>query len=233
MDKDTDPKRIAALAGRLKKLYTAAVYDILDEMGMPNQCLDLAIKPLDRTMRIAGPAFTIAHAQDARKDDEYDIQEVKDLSFFRRVYPGAVVVMACAGAPSAGHWGELLSTAAKARGATGVIVDGGVRDGNLILDIPDWTVFARYLSPIESRGRSRIRAIEQPVAVGGSLTTQVRVVPGDWIFGDMDGVICIPASMVEEVVRKAEDVEEVETKVRDDVRAGMDVKAVFAKYGRM
>ncbi len=227
------PEQIAAVAGRLKKLYTAAVYDILDEMGLPNQCLDLAIKPLDRTMRIAGPVFTIAHAQDARLDDEYDNQEVKDLSFFRRVYPGCVVVMACAGAPSAGHWGELLSTAAKARGATGVIVDGGVRDGNLLMDIPDWTVFARYLSPIESRKRSRIRAIEEPVAVGGSLTTQVRVVPGDWVFGDMDGVVVIPAALVEEVLRKAEEVEEVETKVRDDVRGGMDVKAVFAKYGRM
>ncbi|MBL8837644.1 MAG: dimethylmenaquinone methyltransferase [Alphaproteobacteria bacterium] len=227
------PGQIATVASRLKKLYTAAVYDILDEMGLPNQCLDLAIKPLDRTMRIAGPVFTIAHAQDARLDDEYDNAEVKDLSFFRRVYPGCVVVMACAGAPCAGHWGELLSTAAKARGATGVIVDGGVRDGNLLMDIPDWTVFARYLSPIESRKRSRIRAIEEPVAVGGSLTTQVRVVPGDWVFGDMDGVVVIPAALVAEVLRKAEEVEEVETKVRDDVRSGMDVKAVFAKYGRM
>jgi len=226
-------EQIAALSGRLKKLYTAAVYDILDEMGLPNQCLDLAIKPLDRAMRVAGPAFTIAHAQDARLDHEYDNEEVKDLSFFRRVYPGSVVVMACAGAPSAGHWGELLSTCAKARGATGVIVDGGTRDGNLLLDIPDWAVFSRYVSPIESRKRSRIRAIQQPVAVGGSLTTQVRVVPGDWVFGDMDGVIVIPAEHLEEVLRKAEEVEEVETKVRDDVRAGMDVKAVFAKYGRM
>lgn len=46
---------IHATAARLKRLYTALVYDVMDEMGMPNQCLDLAIKPLDRRMRVAGP----------------------------------------------------------------------------------------------------------------------------------------------------------------------------------
>ena len=61
-------KRLADTATRLKQLYAAAVYDIMEEMGLPNQCLDLGIKPLDRQMRIAGPAFTIACAADARVD---------------------------------------------------------------------------------------------------------------------------------------------------------------------
>lgn len=65
-------EQVGGTAARLRKLYTAAVYDIMDEMGLPHQCLDLAVKPIDRTMRLAGPAFTIAAAADPRSDAEYD-----------------------------------------------------------------------------------------------------------------------------------------------------------------
>ena len=58
MATERDLASIQKTAARLKKLYTAAVYDIMDEMELPHQCLDLAIKPIERTMRIAGPAFT-------------------------------------------------------------------------------------------------------------------------------------------------------------------------------
>lgn len=224
-------KRLADTAVRLKQLYTAAVYDIMDAMGLPNQCLDLAIKPLDRGMRIAGPAFTIACAADARVDWEYDNDEVKRFTFFRRMYRGCVVVVSSGGENRAGHWGELMSMSAQARGAAGVIVDGGVRDGNILLGMQDWPVFTRYLSPIESRGRTRIRAIEEPIAVAGSLTSQVRIVPGDWIFGDMDGVVVIPAKNVEEVARRAEDMGGIEDLARAEIRNGADVTAVFEKYG--
>ncbi len=227
------PEGIARTAARLKKLYTAAVYDIMDEMGLPHQCLDLAVKPLERTMRLAGPAFTIAAAADIRTDAEYDFPEVSSFDFFKRMYPGCVVLVAAAGDRQAGHWGELMSTAAKAKGAAGVIIDGGIRDGNLLFEIPDWPVFARYLSPIESRGRTRIRAIEKPIAVTGSLTSQVRVEPRDWLFGDMDGVVVIPAVRIEDVLKKAEDIGGVEDAVREEVRNGADVSAVFEKYGRL
>jgi 4-hydroxy-4-methyl-2-oxoglutarate aldolase len=231
---ETGAARIANTAARLKRLYTAAVYDIMDEMGLRHQCLDLAIKPIERAMRIAGPAFTIAGASDPRTDEEFDdFPEVRDLTFFRRMYPGCVVVISAAGESRAGHWGELMSTAAKARGATGVIIDGGCRDGNLLMDIPDWPVFTRYLSPIESKMRYRIRSLEKPIAISGSLTSHIRINPGDWLFGDMDGVVVIPADRVDEVLAKSEEIGGIEDTVREEVRNGADVKDVFDKYGRL
>jgi len=228
-----DEARIARDAARFRKLYTAAVYDIMDEMGLPNQCLDLGIKPLDRGMRIAGPAFTIAVTADMRTDGEYDNQEVKTFAFFRRMYRGCVVLIAAAGERNAGHWGELMSMSAKARGATGVVIDGGIRDGAILMRMEDWPVFTRYLSPIESRGRTRISGIETPVAVTGSLSAQIRVNPGDWVFGDMDGVVVIPADRVEAVLGKAEEIGGIEDQAREEIRNGADVSDVFAKYGRL
>ena len=68
---------------------------------------------------------------------------------------------------------------------------------------------------------------------GGSLTTQVRVNPGDWLFGDMDGVVVIPVKIVDEVLRKAEAMGGVEDQAREEIKNGADVTTVFEKYGRL
>jgi 4-hydroxy-4-methyl-2-oxoglutarate aldolase len=228
-----DEAAIAKTAARFDKLYTAAVYDIMDEMGLPNQCMDLGIRALDRNMRIAGPAFTVKCAADTRTDAEYDNEEVKTFTFFRKMYRGCVVLVSAAGERHAGHWGELMSTGSQTRGARGVVVDGGIRDGNILIGMKDWSVFTRYLSPIESRGRTRISGIEVPIAVTGTLSAQIRVDPGDWIFGDMDGVLVIPAGRVEEILAHAEEIVGIENRSRNEIRAGGDVADVYAKYGRL
>src|SRR5262249_39672031 len=152
---------------------------------------------------------------------------------FRRMYPGCVVLIAAAGDRNSGHWGELMSTGSKSRGATGIVVDGGIRDGNILMGMEDWPVFTRYLSPIESRKRTPMSGIEVPIAVTGTLTAQIRVDPGDWLFGDMDGVIVIPADKVDAVLQRAEEMIAIENRSRNEIRAGGDVADVYAKYGRL
>jgi regulator of RNase E activity RraA len=219
---------------RFVRLYTALVYDILDEIGLPNQCLDLQIKPLDVGARLAGPAFTVLGGPDPRTDAEYpENPRVADFGFFDALYPGCVVVVAAGGERQAGHFGELMSNASKVRGAAGVVIDGGIRDGNLLREIDDWSVFARYTSPIESKLRYRVRDIEVPIALSGTLTSQVRIDPGDWVFGDVDGVVIVPAAVVDEVLTKAEAAREVEDQVRADIRRGVPVRDVYRKYGRL
>jgi regulator of RNase E activity RraA len=89
------------------------------------------------------------------------------------------------------------------------------------------------MSPIESKGRARIRAIEKPIAVSGTTSRHLRVDPGDWVFGDMDGVVVIPAARVEDVLKKAEEIGGIEDEIRDQIRDGADVRKVFEKYGRL
>ncbi|MGP4014467.1 RraA family protein [Saccharopolyspora sp. 5N708] len=229
-----DADRIARTAKRLKGLYTAVVYDIMDELGLPNQCLDLAIRPLDRSMQVAGPAYTVMAAPDMRERSEMPTNaKLADFGVFTHMYPGCVAVVGAAGERQSGIWGELMSNASRARGATAVVIDGGIRDGRLVREIDGLSVFARYTSPIESLRRSRIHDLEVPISMSGSLSSQVRVNPGDWVFGDGDGVLVIPEEALEEVLAKSEEAKDIEDKVREEVQSGIPVADVYAKYGRL
>jgi 4-hydroxy-4-methyl-2-oxoglutarate aldolase len=229
-----DSDRVARTARRLRELYTAVVYDVMDDMGLPHQCLDLAIAPLDRSMQVAGPAYTVAAGPDVRERAEMPPNtKLADFGVFNQMYSGCVVVVGAAGERQSGIWGELMSNASRARGATGLVIDGGLRDGRLVREIDGLSVFARYTSPIESLHRSRIHDIEVPISVTGTLTSQIRVNPGDWIFGDEDGVLVIPAGALDEVLAKSEEAKNIEDKVREEVRAGVPVIDVYNKYGRL
>lgn len=229
-----DADRVERTALRLRELYSAVVYDVMDEMGLPHQCLDLAIAPLDRSMQVAGPAYTVAAGPDVRERAEMPPNtKLADFGVFTRMYSGCVVVVGASGERQSGIWGELMSNASRARGATGVVIDGGIRDGRLVREVEGLSVFARYTSPIESLRRSRIHDIEVPISMTGTLTSQVRVNPGDWIFGDEDGVLVIPAAALDEVLAKSEEAKGIEDKVREEVRAGVPVIDVYNKYGRL
>lgn len=229
-----DSDRVARTARRLRGLYSAVVYDVMDEMGLPNQCLDLAIAPLDRSMQVAGPAYTVAAGPDVRERAEMPPNtKLADFGVFTQMYSGCVVVVGAAGERQSGIWGELMCNASRARGATGVVIDGGIRDARLVREVDGLSVFARYTSPIESLRRSRIHDIEVPISVTGTLSSQVRVNPGDWVFGDEDGVLVIPAGALDEVLAKSEEAKSIEDKVREEVRAGVPVIDVYNKYGRL
>jgi regulator of RNase E activity RraA len=233
-DQTTPSSDVRGTAERFKRLYTALVYDILDEAGFPNQCLDLAIRPLDRNMVVAGPAFTVFGGPDPRTDAEYpEDPKVANFGLFDALTDACIIVIASGGERVCGHFGELMSNAAKVRGASGVVIDGGIRDSKQLFEIEDWGVFVRYTSPIESDLRHRVRELQVPIAMSGTLTSQVRVEPGDWIFGDLDGVIVVPRDFVGEVLAKAEEAKRIEDLVRAEIRSGVPVGDVHRKYGRL
>ena len=94
-------------------------------------------------------------------------------------------------------WGELLSTAAVARGGRGAVLDGLVRDSTRIkaMGLP---VFCTGRQPYDSCGRGIVVDFDIPVAIDG-----VSVLPGDLVFGDADGVVVIPRAVEAEVLERA------------------------------
>ena len=127
--------------------------------------------------------------------------------------------------PRIAPWGGLLSTASKARGAAGCVTDGLIRDTAEIrrLGLP---VYHRGIAPLDSKGRGAIREVDVPV-----FCDDVRIEPGDLIFGDADGVVVVPAKVEAQVLEIAFTKLKAEGHSMRELRAGSYLRDVYAKYG--
>lgn len=203
-------------------LYTAVISDSLDEIGYTDQAMRETIRPLFPNIRFAGRARTIAYV------DMYHVPQdpyALEIEAVDSILPGDVVVIGTAGSVRNAPWGELLSTAARARGARGVVCDGLVRDVKKIeqLGLP---VYARGIKAVNSKGRGLVIGYNVPVDCGG-----VLVAPGDLVFADYDGVVAIPANRAAEIVQMATEKAIRENRSRKDLLAGASLKDVYDKYG--
>jgi 4-hydroxy-4-methyl-2-oxoglutarate aldolase len=228
----TPAHEISAIRERILVAQSADVFDVMDSMGYPNQCMDLGIAPLRDDMKVAGPAFTMVGIREplCRQDLEGNFYD--NFAIFDDFYPGCVIVINAEKDNIIGQWGEMLSYGARNLGVSGIVIDGGTRDKTGILRIKNWACFARYTSPIDSPTRWRPRFREQPIYVSGTLTKYVRVNPGDWIFGDNDGVMVIPKEILMEVLVKVEDVARREELARQVFKKGWSIQKVVTTYGR-
>jgi regulator of RNase E activity RraA len=217
-------RKKAGLVERLSKIpYTGAISDILDEMGFHNQVLPKEIQSLHPGHTVAGRALTIVGEPTTSEDPE--IIFIPYLKMLGDVKPGDVLV----NQPNddlAAHLGELSTETAQFRGARGAVIDGGARDTDYIRKL-DFPVFARYKTPVDIVGRWRLVAHNVPIDIG-----RVHIEPGDYIVGDRDGVLVIPQSIIEEVVKKAEEVVQTENLVRKSILKGMHPVDAYRKFGR-
>src|SRR5574341_1615368 len=159
-------------------LYTAVVSDALDELGYRQQVMREHLRPLFADWRFAGWARTIACM------DVFEISSdpyAKEIEALDSILFGEVVVVSTGESRRNAPWGELLSTAARARGARGAIIDGLVRDVLKIEKLP-FPVFAAGIKPVDSKGRGLAVDYNIPVCAG-----DVVVKPGDLVFADLDG----------------------------------------------
>ena len=134
-------------------------------------------------------------------------------------------MFACGASGRIAPWGELLSTAARARAAAGCVTDGLVRDIRAIRDLR-FPVFHGGIAPLDSKGRGKLAQIDVPIVCAG-----VRIEPGDLVFGDADGVVAIPRAIEQQVLAGAFDKAFGEDHTRRDLAAGMKLKDVFDRYG--
>jgi regulator of RNase E activity RraA len=139
--------------------------------------------------------------------------------------PGEVAVLGCGGSTRIAPWGELLSTAARARGAAGCLTDGFVRDVKFIRRM-NFPVFHGGIAPLDSKGRGKVAEIDVPIRCAG-----VLVAPGDLVVGDADGVIVIPRAVESEALAKAFAKVRGENSTREELEQGARLADVFARHG--
>jgi len=212
------------LIERYERLSTADVYDILDQMGYPNQALSSEIRPLASQMVVAGPAFTV-QGRSYRADVP---ARVSSYQMFREIVPQSVLVMAMDGHRVSGPWGENSSISAQQRGARGAVLDGATRDANAIVAL-GFPTFARWVTPVFSQGRYEIVSWQQPVRMAGQVQADVTVQPGDFVVADGDGVVMVPAEVIPEVLVAAERLAEIEREIRIGLQRGEDRESVYKR----
>jgi len=206
------------------KLFTSVLSDSLDAAGYMSQALPSRIRPLDESLVMVGRARTAAFMEVYAHDPGTNPYEL-EIALVDSLKTGEIPVFACSNPARVAPWGELLSTAARVRGAAGALMDGCTRDVRAIRAMK-FPVFHGGIAPLDSKGRGRIMAIDVPIECAG-----VRVEPGDLIFGDADGVVVVPKRAEAEVLHHALAKVEGERRTLADLEAGEPLKDVFAKYG--
>jgi regulator of RNase E activity RraA len=138
---------------------------------------------------------------------------------------GSVLVISAAAASTSALFGGLLATAVRQAGGAGVIVDGFARDAREIRTIGVPTVVRGY-RPLDSFGRDEVVEIGQPVSIGSVLVRQ-----GDLAFADEDGVVFVPADLIDDVIERAFQKIGAERTMRAALSEGMPVATAFEQYG--
>lgn len=213
---------------RFLAVDTANVSDVLDDLGYPDQGLSPEFVLFPRTAgRLAGWAYTIRGQMSpyADKGDANKMKACQGLS------DDEVSVWSGDGQGIC-YFGELITIGMKERGCRGALVDGGVRDVRWIGQL-EFPVYARYRSPVQSIGRWKVTGHQIPVSMRGAVAGLVSVNPGDFILGDEDGVIVIPAALVLQVLEEAEKLTVLEVQIRDALGKGMTLAEALEKYGHV
>jgi 4-hydroxy-4-methyl-2-oxoglutarate aldolase len=204
-----------------RSITTASVADALWELGVAGH-MSHEIKPIFKA-KIVGPAVTVREEPTTERVPPSHALELIDHSL-----AGSVIVIAISGFRDVAVWGGLMTAGAFVNGLEGAVLDGGVRDVEEIERDFGFPVFSRSICPATTVGRFKTVAANEPVSVGG-----VNVNPGDLIVGDRDGVIVVPAELVEKVLKGAQDIENREREQTILIRETRSLLKGLEKYQRI
>ena len=204
-----------------EKLYTPVVGDILDDMGYTHQFLPQAIRPLREEYKLAGKVMPVLMIDVFGKQAEPFGRLCECLDQIEK----DEIYVATGGTRRCAYWGELLTATAKARGGAGAVLDGYHRDTPQVLE-QNFPVFSMGCYAQDSSVRTKVVDFRCEIEIG-----QVTLHDGDYIFGDVDGVLVIPKAVAVEVVAQALEKADKEKGLRKAVESGMPVTEAFRTFG--
>lgn len=213
---------------RFMALNTATICDVYDELEWPVTALDNGItRRTEQRQVVAGWAYPIEGRMVNEKGaDRLKLQVVDELP------AGSVTVWAGTDAAGICLFGDLIAANMQKRGCHGAVVDGGFRDVSVISET-GFPVFARYVSPVQSVGRWRVRTHGEPVTIRGALGDQITVSKDDFVIGDEDGVVVIEARHVTQILERAEAIVRMEEEARKLAEQGMTTQEMLDKFGHV
>jgi regulator of RNase E activity RraA len=210
------------LTPRLSKLHTAVVHDVMHEMGLKNFTLPHTLHPMTVARTIAGPVFTV-RGKVTKTDAHASL--LAWTGFLSQAKAGHIVVIA-AQDDEVAHMGELSAETLMRKGVPGVVVDGGARDIEFLIEM-GFPVYARYATPRDITGYWMVDALDVPVKIG-----KVDVAPHDYLLADRDGIVILPRDRAAEIVSKAAAALGTESQIRTAVLGGMDPQEAYLKFGK-
>ena len=204
-----------------RELYTPVVGDVLDDLGFVHQFLPPQVQPIREQMKVVGRAMPVLMIDVFGKQTQPFGKLTEALD---QLQPGEIY-LASGGEMRCAYWGEILTATAKARGAAGAVINGYHRDTPRVLE-QDWPVFSRGRFAQDSAVRTQVIDYRCPIEIG-----QVRLEPGDLVFGDLDGVVIVPRRVENEAIERALAKARGEKTVRKAIEGGMSSTEAFRKYG--
>jgi len=215
------PVPVKELLSRYEQLYTGAISDVLREFCLLDQALPGYMRPLRDSDVVAGIAFTVKSAPNVKITGEMTfrtqmLDDMKEDSF---------VVWDTSNDEKATLWGGVMTATAYGKGIRGACIDGGIRDTKQILEKP-FPVYYKHRIPNGSLGRCLITHYQIPILIGG-----VVIKPGDVIFADCDGVVCVPRDIAYDVLVRAEEIRENEKQIFGWVAKGETIHEITEKGG--
>jgi len=198
----------------LAKMDVAGLSDAMDKLGIPCGCI--GIRPVVEDMPFCGRAFTVHYVP-------CGVNKGTVGDFLDDVQPGQVVVIDNAGREYCTVWGDIMTNVASMRGVAATVIDGVCRDIPGIKAV-GYPVYSKGKYMVTGKERVEVDFVNKPVSLSG-----VQVRPGDIIRGDDTGVIVIPKEYAEDVLAKAQKIEETEQKIIAAVKAGSTLKEARAK----
>ncbi|MEL7471059.1 MAG: RraA family protein [Pseudomonadota bacterium] len=206
----------------LGEIYTSTLSNALEDVGEDG--VILALPAVTPGLRCAGRALCVAQVTGpagAFPGSDFRVGAMIDAAG-----PGDIVVVANNG-HCVSSWGGTASYAAKLKGISGLIVDGGVRDREEMIE-HGFPVFARHMVP--TTGRTRIRVTE----IGGTVTVSgIKVETGDVVVADGTGIVCVPQQKAAEVLRIARDLQADDDQAVREITNGLSFAQAMAKFRKI